>query len=587
MKYNTKKTLLYYWDAMNNYKWWEILLVVSLVIGATLESIVPLYSKDFFNVLADGGQTKSEIVPKLLSILGIMAILKLAHWVFWRIVFFTQNYFESRVMADLAKKCFAYLHQHSFAYFSNTFTGSVVKKTKSFINAFENLTDQLFYQLLPSVVTIIIITVILSSVNIFLGLGMFTWIILFLIINWIFTKYKLKYDIERSEAETKTSSYLADTVSNNINIKLFNGYKYENDGFSQLSENLYRLRKFSWDLSAKFYGLQAFLLVVLEVGMAYFAIKLWNRNMLTVGDFVLIQSYIGSVMMMVWDFGRVISRIYENLAEAEEMTLILNTPHEIVDAPKAKDLEINFGRIKFDKVSFAYNDGENIVDNFKLEIKAKETVALVGSSGAGKTTLIKLLLRMHDISGGKILVDEQDISKVTQKSLRDNISMVPQDPILFHRSLMENIRYGKMSATDEEVIKAAKLAHCDEFINKLKLGYDTFVGERGIKLSGGERQRVAIARAILRNAPILIMDEATSSLDSESEKFIQDSIDELMKNKTVIIIAHRLSTVKKVDRIVVVDKKKIVEDGIHSNLIKLKTGIYRKLWDIQVGGFIK
>jgi ABC-type multidrug transport system fused ATPase/permease subunit len=220
-------------------------------------------------------------------------------------------------------------------------------------------------------------------------------------------------------------------------------------------------------------------------------------------------------------------------------------------------------------------------------VKAKETLALVGSSGAGKTTLVKLLLRIYDIQKGHILIDGQDISKVTQESLRQNVSLVPQDPILFHRSLMENIRYGKMDATDDEVKEAAKLAHCDEFIGRLKLGYDTFVGERGIKLSGGERQRVAIARAILRNAPILILDEATSSLDSESEMFIQDSLDKLMKDKTVIVIAHRLSTIKKVDRIVVIDNKKIVEDGTHAKLAKIRNGLYRKLWDIQVGGFIQ
>jgi len=214
-------------------------------------------------------------------------------------------------------------------------------------------------------------------------------------------------------------------------------------------------------------------------------------------------------------------------------------------------------------------------------------VALVGSSGAGKTTLIKLILRMFDIQKGKILIDGQDISKVTQESLRQSVSLVPQDPILFHRSLMENIRYGKPNATNKELFRASKLAHCDEFISRLEKGYDTFVGERGIKLSGGERQRVAIARAILRDAPILIMDEATSSLDSESEKFIQDSLDKLMKEKTVIVVAHRLSTIKKVDRIVVIDKKKIVEDGTHKSLIELKNGIYKKLWDIQVGGFIK
>jgi ATP-binding cassette subfamily B protein len=292
-------------------------------------------------------------------------------------------------------------------------------------------------------------------------------------------------------------------------------------------------------------------------------------------------------MSMVWDFGKIIMKIYEKLAEAEEMTVILNTPHEIVDIKNADDLKVKFGKINFKNVGFAYEEDESIIDNFSLEIKAKETVALIGTSGAGKTTLTKLLLRMFDIQKGKILIDGQDISQVTQESLRNNISLVPQDPILFHRSLMENIRYGKFDATDEEVIRAAKLAHCDEFISKLHFGYDTFVGERGIKLSGGERQRVAIARAILRNAPILILDEATSSLDSESENFIQDSLDELMKNKTVIVIAHRLSTVKKVDRIVVIENKKIVEDGTHINLIKLKRGIYNKLWNIQVGGFIK
>lgn len=586
MKYNTKKTLLYYWEEMKRHKISGVLLVMSTAIATIIDVIIPLYFKDFFNVLA-GGEAREVIVKGLLSILLVVGFLKLLEWIFRRVSAFSLNYFEARLIAELSKKCFSYVHQHSFNFFSNNFTGSIVKKVKSFVRSFEVLADQLFWELLPAFITMSIITFILARVNIFLGLGMLVWIIIFLAINWAFTKYKLKYDIQRSEAETATSSFLADTVTNNTNVKLFNGYNNENHGYSDLTEELYRLRKFTWDMSAKFYGLQSFLLLALEIGIFVFAINLWNKGKLTIGDFVLIQSYILVVIYMVWDFGRIIMRIYENLAEAEEMTVIFNTPHEIVDSLGAKDLEVNFGRIKFDKVSFSYNGNEKVIDNFSLEIKPKETVALVGSSGAGKTTLAKLILRMHDIQKGKILIDGQDISKVTQKSLRENISLVPQDPILFHRSLMENIRYGKPEATNEEVIEAAKLAHCDEFINKLKLGYDTFVGERGIKLSGGERQRVAIARAILRNAPILIMDEATSSLDSESERFIQDSMDELIKNKTVIVVAHRLSTIKKVDRIVVIDKKTIVEDGSHNKLIKLKTGVYKKLWDIQVGGFIK
>jgi len=571
---------------MGHYRWLEFLLILTILIGSTLDSIVPLYLKKFFNILVEP-QDKSLVVKELLAVLLVIGIIKLFRWLFWRIAFFTLNFFESRVMADLSKSCFAYLHKHSFSYFSNNFTGSLVKKTKSFVNAFETLADQAFYELLPALVKIVIITVVLGRVNIFLGLGMLVWIIIFLGINWIFTKYKLKYDIQTSEAETATSSFLADTVANNINIKLFNGEKKENEEYSNLTEILHKIRRFSWDLSAKFYGVQSLLLVFLEVGIFYFAIGLWNKGILTVGDFVLIESYIISVIMIVWDFGRVINRIYERLAEAEEMTIILNTPYDIADIENAADLVVKSGEIKFKKVEFGYEGENNVVENFDLKIKPKETVALVGISGAGKTTLIKLLLRMFDVQKGKILIDGQDISKVTQESLRENVSLVPQDPILFHRSLMENIRYGKLDATDEEVIVAAKLAHCDEFISKLPLKYDTFVGERGVKLSGGERQRVAIARAILRNSLILILDEATSSLDSESERFIQDSLDELMKDKTVIVVAHRLSTIKKVDRIVVIDKKKIIEDGTHLNLIKLKEGIYNRLWKIQVGGFIK
>lgn len=586
MKDNTRKTLKYYWQSMRNYKLSLVVILVSIVGATAIDSIIPIYFKSFFNLLSEN-KDKSLILSGLIKLIMFIGIFSLVRWLLWRIAVFVLNFFESINMSDLSKTCFNHLHKHSYTYFSNNFTGSVVKKSKSFVNAFEVLADQLFFELIPAAVTITVITVVLARVNIFLGLGMLLWNIIFMIINWIFTKYKIKFDIQRSEAETTTSSFLADTVTNNTNIKLFNGYKKEFDSYSELAVNLHKIRRFTWDMNAKFYALQSFLMIVLEVGIFYFAIQLWTQDILTIGDFVLIQSYVLTVIMMVWDFGKIINRIYERLAEAEEMTIILNLPHEIVDDNNATDLEVNFGRIKFDKVNFAYDNNEKVIDNFSLEINPKETLALVGTSGSGKSTLVKLLLRLHDIQSGKILVDGQDISKVTQESLRNNISLVPQDPILFHRSLMDNIRYGKFEATDEEVIEASKLAHADEFINKLEKGYDTFVGERGIKLSGGERQRVAIARAILKNAPILILDEATSSLDSESEKYIQESLDHLTKDKTVIIIAHRLSTIKKVDRIVVISDKKIVEDGVHSVLIKLKAGIYRKLWNIQVGGFIK
>jgi len=586
MKDNTKKTLKYYWNNVGNHKVAAFVLFFSIIGASILNALVPLFFKNFFNLLTSG-QSKEIIASGLLIVLLIIGGLELSRWFFWRLASFTLNSFESKIMAELTKQCFAYLHKHSFSYFSNNFTGSMVKRVKSFTSAFEVLCDQFFWELLPTFVNVAVITFILSRLNIFLGLGILVWILLFLLINWVFTKYKLKYDFQRSEADTNTTSFLADTVTNNTNVKLFNGFDFEVKGFSNLTDKLRQLRKFTWDLGAKFEALQSFLMVVLEFSIFYFAIKLWNKNIITIGDFVLIQSYILTVVNLSWNFGKIIRKIYEYLAEAEEMTVILNTPHEIKDVRGAKELAVKSGKIEFENVDFYYNKGRKIIDKLSLVIKAKETVALIGSSGAGKTTLVKLLLRMHDINKGRILVDDQDISKITQESLRKNISLVSQDPILFHRTLMENIRYGKFDATDEEVIEAAKLAHCHEFINHLSQGYGTYVGERGIKLSGGERQRVAIARAILRNSPILILDEATSSLDSESETLIQNALEELMRNKTVIVIAHRLSTIKKADRIMVVDNGKISEEGSHSELVDSKDGIYKKLWELQVGGFIQ
>jgi ATP-binding cassette subfamily B protein len=585
MKDNTKNTLKYYFKVMKNHKITGLVVTTMAVLGAVLDTIMPILSKNFFNILYDGG-VKEVVIGSLMGVLMIIAVVKFSRWLVWRVASFSLNFFESRSIVDLSRMCFDYLQKHSFSYFANNFSGSTVKKHKSFINTFEYLTDQLFFEIIPGIVTVLVMIFVLGRLNIYLGWGMFGLMLVFLLINWWFTKYKLKYDIQRSEAETSTSGLLSDTISNNINIKLFNGYIYESEAYANLSEKLHKIRKFTWDMGAVFYGVQSLLMLLLEVFILYFSVRLWQKDLLTVGDFVLIQSYLFSAVMLVWDFGRIMMRIYERLAEAEEMTIILGLPHQIKDVNGAKNLKVKQGEIRFEDVSFKYEDGEEVVKKFNLNVKPGQTVALVGLSGSGKSTLTKLLLRLYDVTEGKILVDGKNITQVTQESLRNNISLVPQDPILFHRSLLENIRYGRFGATDDEVIKAAKLAYCDEFISKLKDGYNATVGDRGIKLSGGERQRVAIARAILKNSPILVLDEATSSLDSESEKYIQKSLNNLMKNKTVLIIAHRLSTIKKADRIVVISKKKIVEDGTHAQLIDNKNGIYRKLWKIQVGGFI-
>ncbi|MEK7190072.1 MAG: ABC transporter ATP-binding protein, partial [Patescibacteria group bacterium] len=404
-------------------------------------------------------------------------------------------------------------------------------------------------------------------------------------INYFFSFWKLKYDTARSAKDTETVAVLADAVTNQVNIQLFNGYQFEFSRFKKVTDELQKLQTFTWNLGSIIEAIQAALFIAVEFLLMYFAIKFWQQGTLTVGDFVLIQSYLLGLINRLWDVGRHIRDLYESFADAEEITEILNTPHEITDVPNAKKLIVKKGEIEFKKVNFSFHQTRKVLRDINLVIKPGEKIAIIGPSGAGKTMLMKALFRFHDIDSGDILIDGQSIKKISQESLHDNLSLVPQDPILFHRSLIENIRYGRRNATDKTVMEAAKLAHCDDFIKNLPQKYATFVGERGIKLSGGERQRVAIARAILKNSPILVLDEATSSLDSHSEALIQDALAMLMKNKTVVVIAHRLSTIRQMDRVVVIKNGRIFEQGTHDELLA-KDSLYKHLWQIQAGGFL-
>jgi len=318
----------------------------------------------------------------------------------------------------------------------------------------------------------------------------------------------------------------------------------------------------------------------------WIAVDLWRNGSLTVGDFALIQAYLIAFFERVWNVGRVLRHIYEAMADAQEMVEISERLPDVRDVRRAKDIKVHKAEIRFSDVTFNYHKTRTAIERFALRIAPGERVAFVGPSGAGKSTLAKLLLRFYDPASGLIEIDGQDIKRVTQRSLRSQISFVPQDPVLFHRTVEENIRYARLDATSEEIERAAKLAHSHEFIIDLPDGYKTYVGERGIKLSGGERQRIALTRAILKDAPILLLDEATSSLDSESESLIQDALKRLMKGRTTIAIAHRLSTIMQMDRIIVVQEGKIADEGTHKVLLARK-GLYQNLWNIQAGGFIK
>ena len=585
MKNNTLRTLHYYWQEMRRRTLVFFVIVAAIIAAASVGIIIPLYYKKFFDILTT---SSTEIGAKaLIAVLVTIAIFELVRWALWRLALFVNAPFQTSVLAALSLRCFGYLHKHSFTYFNNNFVGSLVKRVNWFTRAFEGTVDKLFWNILPLLVNIGAIIIVLTSKNTWLGLAVIVWTVLFLTVNWLFTSYKIKFDLQRNDAESKATAILADTITNNSNVKLFVGHEREVGRFHAATEVVRKLRRFTWNLDNIFDALQGILVLVLQIGIFYLAIRLWQNGSLTVGDFVLLQTYLIIIFESVWGFGKILRQLYADLADADEMTTILQKPHEIQDGAQARDLYVDRGVIVFDKVDFNYYETRKIFEKLTLTINSQEKVAFVGPSGAGKTTIIKLLLRMHEITGGKILIDGQPINKVKQESLWQHISLVPQDPILFHRTLLENIRYGRPEATDAEVIEAATAAHCHEFISEFPDGYETYVCERGVKLSGGERQRVAIARAMLRNAPILILDEATSSLDSESESLIQDAFTALMKDKTVIVIAHRLSTIMKMDRIVVIKDGRVAEEGTHHELLQKTNGIYRDLWKLQAGGFMQ
>ena len=493
---------------------------------------------------------------------------------------------QSQTIARLRQNAFNYLIKHSYGFFANNFLGSLVQRVNRFARAFDVLCDSLVFNIIPLIITIIGSVIITWFVAPIVSILITSWVILFFTFSMIFSRWKLKYDIAVAEADSKITGYLSDSITNNNAISLFTGNKFESDSFKAVTNDQARKQKLSWQLGDIVDGTMAFLIIVVEFFIFYFTIKYWGQGITTIGTFVLAQTYIIGVAQQLWSLNRIIRTMYQAIADSKEMVEILETPYEIRDIPNAKKIIVTKGEISFKNVSFNFNETREVIPNLNLTIKPGEKIAIIGPSGAGKTTFVRLIMRLYELTMGVIEVDGQDIHMVTQDSLRENISLVPQDPVLFHRTLMENIRYGKREATDKEVIEAARLAHCDEFIDILPLKYETHVGERGIKLSGGERQRVAIARAILKRAPILILDEATSSLDSHSEALIQSALDNLMKNCTTIVIAHRLSTIRKMDRIIAMKDGKIIEDGTHDELSNKDSGLYKDLWELQAGGFI-
>ncbi|MFH1769471.1 MAG: ABC transporter ATP-binding protein [Parcubacteria group bacterium] len=582
-----KRLIPYIWPHIKRYPWSFYLTFIGYGIGWGLTGLlVPFIYKDIVDVIS-GATDPSLVADPLLGLIFKLLVIIVIYNILFRISDWSIIRFQSKIQRDLISYLFEELGKHSYKFFVNEFAGSLVTKIKRFIRALDRMHDRITFDFWNAIIQLAGMFVILFYVNTIIGIIFLSWSIIFIVLTILSVKYRIKYDLAEAKEDSKITGLLADTITNILNIKMFAKSDYENTRFRESAEIQHKARYAAWNFNMKIYAVQAVFIGALEISGMFVAIKLWLAGSISLGTIVLIQSYFGIIFNRTWNLGRAMSEFSKALSDADEMIDILEEPIGIKDPLKPKKVKIKEGNISLDDMTFCYGEkGEDVFSKFNLDIPSGQHIGIIGHSGSGKTTITKLLLRFADIQKGSIKIDGQDIRHITQDDLRSEIAYVPQDPILFHRSLEENIRYGNLKATEEEVIEVAKKAHAHEFISALPKGYNTLVGERGIKLSGGERQRVAIARAMLKNTPILILDEATSSLDAVSEKLIQEAFKELMKNRTTIVIAHRLSTIQKLDRIIVLEDGIIEEEGTHNELIK-KEGIYHNYWTHQAGGFIE
>jgi ABC-type multidrug transport system fused ATPase/permease subunit len=494
------------------------------------------------------------------------------------------------MLIRIKEEVFAYAQRLSPAYFESTLSGKIAHRAVMLPDQVLMLFDMTVFDFIPGAMFFVFVAAYFYVASPAFCAAAGAGIGVYFTGSLLLGRECARRAAANNETRAAVTGRIVDVITNVRNVFCFANQSLEDRELTRYTgeerDRRMALYRSVVRLRCSQYGMD----ILMWLGFVGGALYGWVHGRMTAGDFVMVTTLTGSLLQTAYNLGQRIPDFYDQLGSARESIETLIVPATVRDEPDAATLAVTNGAIHFERISFAYEPrgrgrgSRNIVHDFELYIPPGQRVGLVGPSGAGKTTLMGLLMRMHDVTAGAIRIDGQDIRRVTQESLRGAIGLIPQDTNLFHRSLLENIRYGRPDATDEEVIAAAKRAHAHEFIVELEQGYDTLVGERGIKISGGQRQRIAIARAILRDAPILLLDEATSALDSHSEQMIQQAMKEAMTGKTVIAIAHRLSTVMDMDRLIVLDRGVIVADGSHTELL-LRGGLYAELWRKQSGGF--
>ena len=589
-KSTARRTLHYYWAATSKH--------LGLFIGLMLSSIgfivLLSYGNPLLMSMIVDSVSETPVAPdRVFEVFGPYIIALIAINLIGQACSKVQDYtsFKLEIAAsyDLATEAFDALSNQSMTFHSNRFGGTLVSQTAKFMNAYSQMLENITFPFLPIICSIIATCVILiprvpAYVVILMAL-----LVVYAIVSYVMYKRILSLNEDAADAQNTLSGALSDAVTNILAVKTYGREDYERELFDHANrEVVARDTKRMMASLARGIITACIALAIMSVvavfiagGNAWFGI--------TPGTLVIMFTYTYTITNQFNFISRGLQRFNVAFGDASGMTTVLDEPRLVADEPNAKPLKVTAGDIDFKDLNFWYTDGNaktKVFDNFNLHIPAGQRVGLVGRSGAGKTTLTKLLLRLSDIQEGEILIDGQNVAKCTQQSLRRQVAYVPQEALLFHRTIAENIAYARPDASMDEIREAACQANALEFIERLPQGFDTVTGERGIKLSGGQRQRIAIARAMLANAPILVLDEATSALDSESEKLVQDALEKLMQGRTSIVVAHRLSTVASLDRIVVLDRGKIVEDGPHAELIA-QGGEYAQLWSRQTGAYLE
>lgn len=557
-------------------------MVVIAFIWALILNVQAYIVKLILNTAMSG---QINIYNDLLCFMGLYLFsdfiyLAIFRWYDWIIIQFRPNIKKHIVLILMDK-----MMDHSYSFYQRQFAGDLTTRISDIAVSVPDILRIVIDRLLACLLMLVFVLYNISRIHMKFTIALGLWVILFLGISivLVFRNQNLAYDV--ADARAKVVGSIVDILTNMASVRFFARKKFEMGYLSRhLDNSVAKDQRRDW-FFLKLHAFQACSFWIFQAVCFWWLLNGLVSKTMNPGDFVLVLTLNLHIIENFWNIAKDMRDFWEKMGNIIQGLAIIESPIDIKDKSDAQDLVVTRGEIVFDNVQFQYHNAESLFEHESVIIRSGQKVGLVGYSGSGKSTFVNLILRLFDVTQGRILIDDQDITDVTQDSLHEAVTMIPQDPSLFHRSLIENIAYGKKNATHKEIIAAAKRAHAHEFIITLAQGYDTQVGERGIRLSGGQRQRISIARAILKNSPILILDEATSQLDSVTENQIQDSLWDLMQGKTTLVIAHRLSTLLQMDRILVFDKGSIVEDGSHEELLA-KDGLYKKLWEAQIGGFL-